>query len=207
MKNRISRFSTTSFIAATLLLGMVATLSAVDAVSRRDAARLQAKLDKIAKNAGPSNRASSPLRTAVTESEVNSYLRYELNDKLPTGVKDPWVSILGDGRLSGKATVDLSQVSESHKSGGMLDPYNFLTGSLPITADGVLKTKSGVATFVIQSATISGVPVPIWMLQEIVSHYSRSTAAPQGVSIDKPFALPAAIREIELDRGQAIIVQ
>jgi hypothetical protein len=134
-------------------------------------------------------------------------LRYELNDKLPTGVKDPWVSILGDGRLSGKATVDLSQVSESHKSSGMLDPYNFLTGSLPITADGVLKTKSGVATFVIQSATISGVPVPIWMLQEIVSHYSRSTAAPQGVSIDKPFALPAAIREIELDRGQAIIVQ
>jgi len=207
MKNRISRFSTTSLIAATLLLGMVATLSAVDAVSRRDAARLQAKLDKIAKNAGPSNRASSPLRTAVTESEVNSYLRYELNDKLPTGVKDPWVSILGDGRLSGKATVDLSQVSESHKSSGMLDPYNFLTGSLPITADGVLKTKSGVATFVIQSATISGVPVPIWMLQEIVSHYSRSTTAPQGVSIDKPFALPAAIREIELDRGQAIIVQ
>jgi hypothetical protein len=45
------------------------------------------------------------------------------------------------------------------------------------------------------------------MLQEIVSHYSRSSTAPEGVSIEKPFALPAGIREIEVARGQAIIVQ
>ena len=123
-------------------------------------------------------------------------------------MKDPWVSILGDGRLSGRATVDLSQVGKDRKSsGGVLDPYNYLTGSLPVTADGVLRTKDGVANFSLESASISGVPVPVWMLQDIVTSYSKSETSPQGVAIDKPFALPAGIREIQLARGQAIIVQ
>jgi len=188
------------------LIGIGIASAAVDPVSRRDAARLQAKIDKINKNAVVTRRAA-PVRTAVTEAELNSYLRYELGDKLPTGVKDPWVSILGDGRLSGRATVDLGEVGKSRKSSGLLDPYNYLTGSLPITANGVLRAKNGVASFSLDSASISGVPVPIWMLQEIVTYYSKSDASPQGVAIDKPFALPAGIREIQLDRGQAVVIQ
>jgi hypothetical protein len=45
------------------------------------------------------------------------------------------------------------------------------------------------------------------MLQEIVTAYTRSAAAPQGVALDKPFSLPAGIREIQLGRGQAIVIQ
>jgi hypothetical protein len=45
------------------------------------------------------------------------------------------------------------------------------------------------------------------MLQEIVSYYSKSEAAPNGVAIDKPFALPAGIREIRTAVGQATVVQ
>jgi hypothetical protein len=204
MKHRTARL-----VALSTLIGMLgaAVVSAgVDPVSRRDAARLQVKIDKINKNVS-GRRPAGPLRTPVTETELNSYLRYEMGDKLPTGVKDPWVSILGDNRVSGRAMVDLSQVSQGHKSGGMLDPYNYLTGSMPIAADGTLKSKNGVATFALDSASISGVPVPVWMLQEIVTYYSKSPASPQGVAIDKPFALPAGIREIQLDRGQAIVIQ
>ena len=42
-----------------------------------------------------------------------------------------------------------------------------------------------------------GVPVPPWMLQEIVRYYSKSEAAPKGVALDKPFVLPNGIREIQ----------
>jgi hypothetical protein len=45
------------------------------------------------------------------------------------------------------------------------------------------------------------------MLQEVVTHYSKSTERPEGVSINQPFELPAGIREIELERGQAILIQ
>jgi hypothetical protein len=89
----------------------------------------------------------------------------------------------------------------------MLDPFNLLTGSVPLSVDGVLKTKSGVGSFVVESATISSVPVPVWMLQEIVSYYSKSDATPNGVALDKPFVLPNGIREIQTARGQATVVQ
>ena len=134
-------------------------------------------------------------------------MRYELGDRIPPGVTDPWVSILEEGRLSGRATVDLARVGESRKSGGMLDPFNLLTGSLPLTVNGVLRTKNGVGTFAVESASISSVPVPVWMVQEIVSYYSKSESSPNGVALDKPFVLPNGIREIQTARGQATVVQ
>jgi hypothetical protein len=189
-----------------LVVGLlVISVFAAEPVTRRDAARLQAKLDRITK-ASPT-RGKTPATTAITEAEVNSYLRYELGDRIPPGVTDPWVSILDNGRLAGRATVDLGRVGQSRKSGGMLDPFNLLSGSLPLAVNGVLRTKNGVGTFAVESASISSVPVPVWMLQEIVSYYSKSESAPNGVVIDKPFVLPNGIREIQTAKGQATVVQ
>lgn len=192
-------------ISAALVAMLVAGVFAADPVSRREAARLQAKIDQI--NQHKAARGKVAARTPITETEVNSYLRYELGDRMPDGVKDPWVSLLDEGRVSGKATVDLARVGQSRKSGGMLDPFNYLTGTLPVAVNGVLRTRNGTGTFSLESASVSGIPVPTWMLQEIVSHYSKSESAPQGVSIEKPFVLPSGIREIQLAKGQAIVVQ
>jgi hypothetical protein len=197
----MKRTTSTALLAALVICGVFAA----EPVSRRDAARLQAKIDRITKVTSP--RGKTAMTTPVTETEVNSYLRYELADRIPAGVTDPWVSILENGRLSGRATVDLARVGQSRKSGGMLDPFNFLTGSLPLAVNGVLRTKNGVGTFAVESASISSVPVPVWMLQEIVSYYSKSESAPNGVAIDKPFVLPNGIREIRTARGQATVVQ
>ena len=189
-----------------LVAGLLSvTVFAADPVSRQDAARLQAKLDRIAK--GGLTGGKTAATTPVTETEINSYLQYELADRIPPGVTDPWLSILEEGRLSGRATVDLARVGESRKSGGMLDPFSLLTGSLPLTVNGVLRTKNGVGTFTVESASISSVPVPVWMVQEIVSYYSKSESSPNGVALDKPFVLPNGIREIQTARGQATVVQ
>jgi hypothetical protein len=51
------------------------------------------------------------------------------------------------------------------------------------------------------------VPVPKLLLQEIVAYYSKSPSKPGGISLDDQFVLPARIREIQVERGQAIIVQ
>ena len=192
-------------LAALLVTTAISGVIAAETVSRRDAARLQAKIEQITRN-GVAAR-NTVARTAITEAEVNSYLRYELGDRIPAGVSDPWVMLLDNGRLSGKATVDLARVGKGRTSSGMLDPFNFLSGSLPVAVNGVLSTRNGVGRFALESAAISGVPVPTWMLQEIVSYYSKSEATPQGVAIDKPFVLPSGIREIQLAKGQAVVVQ
>ena len=54
---------------------------------------------------------------------------------------------------------------------------------------------------------VSGVPIPKLLLQEIVSYYSKTRENPAGINLDDPFALPAGIREIQVERGQAIVVQ
>ena len=174
--------------------------------SRRDADLLKQKIALIAERSGavPSEQR---LRTTVTEQEVNAYLVYEAQDYLPAGVVGPEVTILDAGRVSGRATVDLDRIREERKPTGLLDPMRYLSGRLPVTATGVLRAGSGVATFQFESAAISGVPVPKLLLQQIVGYYSRSPTRPSGFSLDDPVALPARIREIQLQRGQAIVIQ
>ena len=72
---------------------------------------------------------------------------------------------------------------------------------------GVLVTSRGTGQFTLESATIAGVPVPKTVLQTLVSHYSRSQDNPDGIGLDDPFALPAAIREIRVEPGRALVVQ
>jgi hypothetical protein len=173
--------------------------------SRKDAATLKQKVATI--NAHAERPTKTGQRIMVTENEVNSYLVYDAQSQLPTGVVEPSVTILGPGRLSGRAVVDLDAVRKAKNPTSLLDPMNYLMGRLPVTATGVLKTGNGIGHFALESASVGGVPIPKLILQEIVSYYSRTADNPSGVSLDDPFALPARIREIQVERGQAIIVQ
>ena len=187
------------------LIAAAAFLSADERSSKRDADLLKQKVATItAFGDRPSNQIR---RTSVTESEVNAYLGYDGRSQLPAGVVDPAVSILGTGRLSGRAVVDLDAVRRAKASQSWFDPTNYLTGKLPVTATGRLQTSKGVGRFELEAASVGGVPVPKLLLQEIVSYYSRTAQNPAGINLDDPFALPARIREIQVERGQAIIVQ
>ncbi len=125
---------------------------------------------------------------------------------MPSGIVEPRLNALGEGRVGGQATVDLDAVRKQKKR-GLLDPMNYLTGSLPLTASGLLITKDGVGRFQLESAQVSGVSVPKALLQELLGYYSRTPENPDGISMDDPFELPARIREIQVQRGQANIVQ
>lgn len=190
-----------------LLIGAVAAagLTADNPVSKRDAEQLKQKVATITTlGASPVIKAR---RTTVTENELNAYLAYDAHQDLPPGVVEPSITILGTGRVSGRAVVDLDSVRKSRSATSMLDPMSYLSGRLPITATGTLTTSNGVGQFQLESAAVSGVPVPKMILQEIVTYYSRTPLNPGGIGLDDPFALPARIREIQVERGQAIIVQ
>jgi len=173
--------------------------------TRRDAAVFGQKVASI--NAHAEKPTRQGLRTTVTEAEVNSYLAYDSKDQLPAGVVEPSIAILGAGRLSGRAVVDLDAVRKAKNATSFWDPMSYLTGRLPVTAVGTLKTSNGTGQFVLETAAIAGVPIPKLVLQEIVSYYSRTPSKPSGIGLDDPFALPSKIREIQVERGQAIIVQ
>ena len=100
---------------------------------------------------------------------------YRAQPLLPEGVKDPKVVAVGNGRLMGTVIVDLEDVGKSRSS----EVLKYVGGRVPITLNGVLRTKDGRGQFDLQSAQISGIPLPKFLLQEIVSHYTRNDGSPR----------------------------
>jgi hypothetical protein len=172
--------------------------------TRADADSMLRKVAVIA-TTGLSERPAAR-RTPMTEAEVNSFLTVHAKSEMPAGVLDPVVVIEPSGRLTGRATVDLDQVREAQKSEGM-SMLSLLSGRVPVEAVGVLHSGDGRAQFDLQSATANGIPIPKTLLQEVVAYYSRSAENPAGIDLDAPFELPARIREIQTEKGQAIVVQ
>ena len=82
--------------------------------SRRDADQMKQKVAAIERLGERPDRGEAR-RTTVTENEVNAYLALDGREELPPGVVDPVVSILGTGRVSGRATVDLDAVRKQKK--------------------------------------------------------------------------------------------
>jgi hypothetical protein len=191
---------------AAVALAAAGTRAAGDATaSRQDADVLKQKVGAIVETGALSSRG--PRRTTLSERELNSYLALDASKDLPTGVVEPSVSITGPGQISGRAVVDLDLVRKEQPPRGLLDPRRLLAGRLPVTASGTLQTSNGVARFSLGSAAVGSIPVPKAVLQEILSYYSRSPELPDGLNLDAPFALPSNIREIQVDRGQAIVIQ
>lgn len=197
------RVSLTAVFSA--LIATSAALYAQGQYSRRDADSLERKLVTITQNAAFRTRQSTRA-TTISERELNAYLRYGSMIEMPAGVLEPSVTILGDGRVAGRAIVDLDAVRKARER-GWGDPAGYLTGRLPVQAVGVLKTQNGVGRFYLESADVSGITVPRVVLQEIVSYYTRTPQAPNGVSLDAPFELPAGIREVQVAKGTATVVQ
>jgi hypothetical protein len=188
------------------LLGvaLAASLGASAKWSRADADSFYAKMVQIASHGLADKRPAR--KTTLLERELNAYISVHAKSELPAGVLEPIVTILPDGRLTGRATVDLDAVRTSQDR-GMLSPWALLRGQLPVEAFGILRTQKGVGAFTLESATVGGVPVPKTILQELVTYYSRSESQPQGINIEAPFRLPANILEIRTAQGQALVVQ
>jgi hypothetical protein len=172
---------------------------------KAEADKFQQKLQQIVAHGNAESGAER--RTSVSQGEVNAYLRVRGPELLPVGVTDATVAAHGAGRVSGRAVVDLDVIREKKGSGSWLDLKSYLTGTLPVTASGVLHTKDGMARFELESAEVSGIPVPKTFLQEVVAYYTRSRDYPNGVSLDQTYELPANIREIQVGQGSAIVVQ
>jgi hypothetical protein len=190
------------------LFFVIAALVPLEAasVSRQNADAFAKKIVLIQRQSTVTERAGTR-RTPLTQDEVNSWFAYTAQPLLPNGVTQPQVTIVGEGRLAGQAIVDLDAVAKKRSSGSLLDPWSLIGGRVPVNVTGILHTQNGMGRFEVQTAQISGIPVPTTLVQDLLSYYSRSPERPDGVRLDNAFALPAKIRQIEVGQGQAVVVQ
>jgi hypothetical protein len=186
----------------------VATLDAGDVkLSRQQADSFNTKIFQIAGLGGQIPGQNGARRTPITEAELNSWFAFHGQPLVPQGIAEPAISMVGPGKVSGRAIVDLDVVAKKRTTGGVLDPWSYIGGRMPVSVIGMLITKDGVGRFQLETAEVSGVPVPKMVLQEVVAYYTRTDDHPRGVSMDDPFELPAGIRQIEVSAGEAVVVQ
>jgi hypothetical protein len=205
-KLRLTPFRLTLGILVGSALAAAVSVAADTPLSKQSATRFETKLAAITRYALIPTASKKAQTTQVTDAEVNSYLKYSAGAQIPVGIVQPTINAIGNGRLSGRALVDLDAV-RNQKKRGWTDPMGYLSGMLPVTVSGTLTTQNGVGHFQLESAEISGVTIPKGLLQELLSYYSRTPENPKGISMDDPFELPARIREIRVAQGNATIVQ
>ena len=180
-------------------------VAGTDVVTPRLAELFQQKMLLVVQQA--STEPVAPRTTMFDEGEVNSYLRFKMTDQLPSGLSDPAVTLIGEGRVSGRAVIDLDAIRQKQGRGAWFDPTSYLSGKLPVMATGALRTTNGVGHFDLERTEVSGVPVPKRLLQEILSYYTRSADHPNGTSLDEDFELSAHIRRLDVETGRVIVVQ
>lgn len=188
------------------MLCAVVALDGDARLSKAGASRFQAKLAQIERYGDQPRKAKAPHATQVSDAEINSYFKYLAGSQVPVGIADPMLHAAGNGRVTGEAMVDLDAV-RTQKRRAWTDPLAYLTGRVPVTAAGTLTTGKGVGRFRLETAAVSGIPVPKSLLQELLSYYSKTPETPAGINMDDPFHLPAAIQEIRIGEGVATIVQ
>jgi hypothetical protein len=189
-----------------ILLSSVALVAVQAAtVTRQNSEAFAAKVARIQKQ---SAGGAAGLRTPVTEDELNSWFAYQGQPLLPTGLMQPQVTIVGGGKVMAQAILDLDAIGSKRKpAGGSFDPFSLLAGKVPVGVTGMLQTGGGMGRLDVQSAEISGIPIPVTVLQELLTAYSRTPEKPDGVRLDSAFPLPAKIKQIEVGQGQAVVVQ
>src|SRR5690349_15115390 len=107
-------------------------------LSRADGDRLQKKIDEIVANGAAAK--PKPKTIAVSDGELNSYLVFNLKNDIPRGLADPEIVMSESGKLAGRVLVDIDEFNRSRGSQSILDPLSYLSGQLPVTARGVLRT-------------------------------------------------------------------
>jgi hypothetical protein len=193
-----------SSISALLIFSTISIAAPLE-TSKEQGDRLERKIEEIGKNG--SIEPVRPKKTPMSELELNSYLNFNAKDKIPTGLTNPRIALLGNGNIGGLVFVDIDEFKRHRGSGGIMDPFNYISGRVPLTARGVFRTKDGRGQFQLVAAEIHRVPVPKPLLQELVSFFSRTKENPRGIDIDEPFHLPAKIRDVIINHGDAVVVQ
>src|SRR5690242_19058667 len=100
-----------------LILSVTGLSHATLELTKENGDRLQQKLDELQHNA--STVPVSPRQTSAPETEVNSYLTFNLKEKMPAGLTEPYITIIGDGRVVGRIFMDIDEFNRRRKSRGL----------------------------------------------------------------------------------------
>lgn len=174
-------------------------------LSAADGRELETALARILLNAATPRRGGERL-VIITERAVNGFLQFQGADRLPAGLTDPELRMEAGGRLTVTAGVDLDMVREQ-QAPGRFNPLRYLSGRLPLTAVGIVRSSRRMLTIEIESARIGSLSVPVILVAELVRLHTRSDQYPDGLDVTEPIPLPDGIDAVRIEQQRTVVVQ
>ena len=142
---------------------------------------------------------------SVLESELNSYVRFALAEKVPRGLRDVRI-VLREGRLELRGIANLSEFQElKDKAASAASFLSLLGGDMPVEIVADFKSDRGFGQFEVVSAQVGPLPLSAAMLGDIVARATVDATRPNGFEIRAPFRLPYAARRIRPQQAIATV--
>src|SRR5688500_6022985 len=117
---------------ASAAVALTGAIAAGQGLPRADADALARKLAAVvARGEVLPPTTARPLRTSITEREVNAYFLHRGPAFLPAGVVKPRLTIADNARVEARAIVDFDAIRKS-KERGWTDPLARVTGSVEV---------------------------------------------------------------------------
>jgi hypothetical protein len=139
----------------------------------------------------------------VLESELNSYVRFALAEKIPRGLRDVRIA-LSDGRLELRGFANLSEFSDlKEKLGDSI--LSLLRGEMAVEIVADFKSDRGFGQFELVSAQVGPLPLSAAIVGDIVARATMDASRPNGFDIRSPFRLPYSARRIRSHRALATV--
>ena len=144
-------------------------------------------------------------RPSVFESELNSYVRFALAEKVPRGLREVRI-VIREGRLELRGIANLSEFQElKEKAAGAASFLGLLGGDMPVEVVADFKSDRGFGQFEVVSAQVGPVPLSAAILGDIVARATVDATRPNGFDIRAPFRLPYAAKRIRPQQALAIV--
>lgn len=167
--------------------------------------RVKEKVDQVIAN-GELNPVPAKT-TRFSEAELNTILNSQIVDWIPNGIGDPHLRLLGNNRIFLRVIVDIDEFKRLRSRPGSAGPLNFFSGKMPALVRGDLITGDGKGQFKLQSTEVNGIPLPRALALELLSTHTKTKRNPAGFDIEKPFDLPANIRQLSIKPAELNVIQ
>lgn len=201
-----------SLMLSSILLGLCGLTTAARAdqshstagLSQAAANGFQTKMMELS-SAGRTG-AGSEKPVVITDTEVNSFIKYDRPQFLPPGVSDIDIHFEPEG-VFGAANVNFDQLKPTGQLGDQLGTRlltSIFSGTQHVTVLGVVESGNGTGKVTIKNMQIGNTTLSDWLVNWFIETYVQSEYK---IDLSKPFLLPDHVTHIEFVPGKAIFVR
>ncbi|RPI20941.1 MAG: hypothetical protein EHM61_25945 [Acidobacteria bacterium] len=163
----------------------------------------EGKVEEVLTHLAEVKRSPESQSFLLTEADINQFVERKVKASKAPGFESLRLLLLGNGRLRIEAAVDVDKVKvEAFPFSGF---SRLLNGRQTIRVDAVLRVDEGKGRLDVESAKISGVWIPAWLMSAALAAVSKRQ--PPYIDVTEGFPLPYGIDEVKISKGKLEIVR